>query len=477
MVKSVKRVSVEQLFQQFADIAPNGETAASRLVRALRAGRLPSMPSPVRDGRNRPGQRWSSVLLSDGVDAPFRRHRNVPCWRCSQRQERKGASMERVSMIGIDLAKNSFQVHGARADGSVAFRRKLSRAKILDFMASQQRCTVVMEACASAHYWGREIGGLGHAVRLIPPVYVKAYVKRQKNDAADAEAICEAASRPTMSFVAVKTKEQQARGMLFRTRDLLVRQRTQTINALRGHLAEFGIVAPKGAGPYPSPGVGARGSGHRTCRRRSARWVASCLSRLKVSMGRSETWSGRFIRLRGRMRTCKRLMTVPGIGPITAMAIHAFAPPMESFQRGRDFSAWLGLVPRQHTTGGKPRLGKISKMGQRDLRRLLITGAMTVVRWATRRGRTDDPWLAQDAGAQAEDAGCGGAGQPDGAYRLGADDEEGDLPGSRARSRLRGWQSAGSRRGCGQVGGQARANGRRDGIGKTSFARRAFELA
>ena len=141
------------------------------------------------------------------MDAPFRRHRNVPCWRCRQRQERKGASMERVSVIGIDLAKNSFQAHGARADGSVAVRRKLRRAKILDFMASQPRCTVVMEACASAHYWGREVGGLGHSVQLIPPVYVKAYVKRQKKDAADAEAICEAASRPTMSFVAVKTKE------------------------------------------------------------------------------------------------------------------------------------------------------------------------------------------------------------------------------------------------------------------------------
>ena len=178
--------------------------------------------------------------------------------------------MERVSMIGIDLAKNSFQAHGARADGSVAFRRKLSRAKILDFMASQPRCTVVMEACASAHYWGREIGGLGHAVRLIPPVYVKAYVKRQKNDAADAEAICEAASRPTMSFVAVKTKEQQARGMLFRTRDLLVRQRTQTINALRGHLAEFGVVAPKGpvhihrlASALEDQGLGPAGGGLR----------------------------------------------------------------------------------------------------------------------------------------------------------------------------------------------------------------------
>ena len=141
--------------------------------------------------------------------------------------------MYEVSIIGIDLAKNSFQLHGAQSDGSIAFRKKLSRTKMLDFLASQPRCTVAMEACGSAHHWGREIGRLGHAVQLIPPAYVKAYVKRQKNDAADAEAICEAASCPTMNFVAVKTVEQQARGMLFRTRDLLVRQRTQTIDALR----------------------------------------------------------------------------------------------------------------------------------------------------------------------------------------------------------------------------------------------------
>ena len=154
--------------------------------------------------------------------------------------------MGEVSIIGIDLAKRSFQVHGARADGSVAFRRKLGREKVLDFVASQPRCVVAMEACASAHYWGREIGKLGHEVGLVPPIYVKPFVKRQKNDEADAEAICEAAQRPTMRFVAVKGEEQQARGMLFRTRDLLVRQRTQTINALRGHLAEFGVVAPQG---------------------------------------------------------------------------------------------------------------------------------------------------------------------------------------------------------------------------------------
>ena len=248
--------------------------------------------------------------------------------------------MERVSMIGIDLAKSSFQAHGARADGSVAFRRKLSRAKILDFMASQPRCTVVMEACASAHYWGREIGGLGHAVRLIPPVYVKAYVKRQKNDAADAEAICEAASRPTMSFVAVKTKEQQARGMLFRTRDLLVRQRTQTINALRGHLAEFGVVAPKGPVHI-----------HRLAS--ALEDQVSDLPEAVCALGgllfeQIEGLNGKIGDLEREIHTAarqdedvQRLMTVPGIGPITAMAIQAFAPPMESFQRGRDFSAWL----------------------------------------------------------------------------------------------------------------------------------------
>ena len=238
--------------------------------------------------------------------------------------------MERVSMIGIDLAKNSFQVHGARADGSVAFRRKLSRAKILDFVASQPRCTVVMEACASAHYWGREIGGLGHAVRLIPPVYVKAYVKRQKNDAADAEAICEAASRPTMSFVAVKTKEQQARGMLFRTRDLLVRQRTQTINALRGHLAEFGVVAPKG----PVPWRRRLRIRSRTCRRRSARWVGLLFEQIEGLNGKIGDLEREIHTAARQDEDVQRLMTVPGIGPITAMAIQAFAPPMESFQAG-----------------------------------------------------------------------------------------------------------------------------------------------
>ncbi len=187
--------------------------------------------------------------------------------------------MEGVYIIGIDLAKNSFQLHGARADGSVAFRKKLGRAGLLNFLAKQPRCVVAMEACAGAHRWGREIAKLGHEVRLAPPAYVKPYVKRHKNDAADAEA--------------------------------------------------------------------------------------------------------------------RRLMRIPGVGPVTASAIRAFAPPMENFRRGRDFSAWLGLVPRQHSTGGKPRLGRVSKMGQRDVRRLLVTGAMSVIRQALRRGAPPGSWLAR----------------------------------------------------------------------------------
>ena len=301
--------------------------------------------------------------------------------------------MEEVSIIGIDLAKRSFQVHGAKADGSVAYRGKLSRGKLLGFLASQPGCAVAMEACASAHYWGREILALGHEVKLIPPIYVKPFVKRQKNDAADAEAITEAAQRPTMHFVAVKTEAQQALGMLFRTRDLLVRQRTQTISALRGHLAEYGVVAPKGRTRIGElAGVLEDGDSGLPETVVELGWLL---------LGRIDELDAKIDGLEGKLRAraredeeTARLMTIPGIGPITALALQAFAPPMESFRRGRDFSAWLGLVPRQHTTGGKPRLGRISKMGQRDLRRLLITGAMAVIRHAIRCGANTDPWLA-----------------------------------------------------------------------------------
>ena len=265
---------------------------------------------------------------------------------------------------------------------------------MLEFLGSQPPSVVAMEACASAHYWGRETEKLGHEAKLVPPIYVKPFVKRQKNDTTDAEATSEAAQRPTMSFVAVKTEEQQVRGMVFRTRDLLVRQRTQTINALRGHLAEFGVVAPQGpahvgrlVSALDDPDSGLPDQ---------VRELGRLLLEQIAGLGEKIVGLEKELRISARQdEEAARLMTIPGIGPITAMAFQAFAPPMEGFRRGRDFAAWLGLVPRQHTTGGKPRLGTISKMGQRDLRRLLITGAMTVVQHATRRGETADPWLAR----------------------------------------------------------------------------------
>ncbi len=232
-----------------------------------------------------------------------------------------------------------------------------------------------MEACATSHYWGRELEKLGHAVRLIPPIYVKPFVKRQKNDAADAEAIAEAALRPTMRFVALKTEEQQSRAMIFRARDLLVRQRTQLINALRGHLAEYGVVT-------------ANGIVHAKRLQVEIEDLETRLPLLVRDIGRTYLdqiagCSAKIAELEKTLRaeaalgeTTARLQTMPGIGPIGAMAIEAFAPPMHSFRRGRDFAAWLGLVPRQNSTGGKQILGRTSKMGQRDIRRLLIIGAM-----------------------------------------------------------------------------------------------------
>ena len=302
--------------------------------------------------------------------------------------------MQHAAIIGIDLAKRTFQLHGAAPDGSVVFRKKLSRERLLSFLASQPPALVAMEACASAHHWGREIAGLGHAVRLVPPIYVKPFVKRQKNDAADAEAIAEAASRATMRFVEVKTAEQQGQGMLFRTRDLLVRQRTQSINALRGHLAEFGIVAPQG--PTRVDLLARTVADEATALPAMARDLARLLLDQIAELGERIGALEKEIRRRAPKDTrIARLMTIPGVGAICATAVQAFAPSMTLFRSGRDFAAWVGLTPKQHSTGGKARLGRTSKMGQRDLRRLLIIGASAVVTWAARKGARPGSWLAR----------------------------------------------------------------------------------
>jgi transposase len=308
--------------------------------------------------------------------------------------QEEGASMAQAAIIGIDLAKRTFQLHGAAADGAVLFRKKLTRDQVLAFFAGQAPAVVAMEACASAHHWGREIAALGHKVRLVPPIYVKPFVKRQKNDMADAEAITEAASRPTMRFVEVKSAEQQGQGMLFRTRDLLVRQRTQSINALRGHLAEYGLVAPKG--PARVELLARAIADETTTPPPMVREIARLLLQQIAELGQKIDALEKDIRRRApKDAQIARLMTIPGVGAICATAVQAFCPSMSVFRSGRDFAAWVGLTPRQSSTGGKARLGPTSKMGQRDIRRLLIIGASAVVSWAARKGPPEGSWLAR----------------------------------------------------------------------------------
>src|SRR6266705_2177769 len=301
--------------------------------------------------------------------------------------------MQTIMTIGLDIAKSVFQVHGVDAAGEVVIRRQLKRRSVLAFFEKLPPCLVGIEACASSHYWSRELQTLGHTVRLIPPAYVKPYVKRQKNDTADAEAICEAVTRANMRFVATKTPEQQSCLMLHRTRHLFIRQQTAVINAIRAHLAEFGIVAPVGRnGVEALLDVVADSSDKRV-----PEIARGCLAALGAQLRMLKAQILQFDRLimawQRSNETSKRLDEIPGVGPALATALVASVGDARAFRSGRDFSAWIGLVPKQHSSGGKERLGSISKRGDRYLRSLFTAGALAVIRYATIHGTRHRPWL------------------------------------------------------------------------------------
>ena len=302
--------------------------------------------------------------------------------------------MGEVSTIGLDIAKSIFQIHGVDVDGAVVIRKRVSRAKVLDVFAALPPCLVGIEACPTAHHWSRELQALGHTVRLMPPSYVKAYLKRSKNDANDAAAICEAVTRPSMRFVPTKSEQQQSGLMLHRSRQLLVRQRTMLSNAIRGHMAELGIISAKGRNGTAellkiianeeSDGIPD-----------AAQFSLDVLARQYVAVAAEISAIDK--RIYAWHRSCeesRRLEEVPGIGPIGATALVAEVGDWKAFSSGRSLAAWIGLVPKQHSTGGKERLGSISKQGNRYLRRLLVAGAMAVIRYARQHG-TKRLWLAR----------------------------------------------------------------------------------
>ena len=299
-----------------------------------------------------------------------------------------------VTTVGLDLAKNVFQVHGITDSGEVAFNRALRRAQLLPFFKRLEPSLVGIEACGTSHHWARELIKLGHAVKLIPPVYVKPYVKRGKSDAADAEAICEAVTRPTMRFVEVKTPAQQATLALHRTRDLIVRQRTQTINMMRAQLAEFGIVFPQGVG-YATQFAKRVLDGEQPDLPEVAGDVIAQLSEQLLFLHGKVVWySLEMTRVTKREDHVALLQTIPGIGPITASAIVATVGTGKQFNNGREFAAWLGLTPLNRSSGGKERLGRISKMGDRYIRRLLVIGMMSRMRQIIQKPERYDPWFA-----------------------------------------------------------------------------------
>jgi transposase len=303
--------------------------------------------------------------------------------------------MQAVTTVGFDIAKSVFQVHGINGEGQVAIRQQLRRSRVLGFFKKLSPCVVGIEACASSHHWSRELQALGHTVRLMPPAYVKPYLKRQKNDATDAEAICEAVQRPSMRFVPTKTPDQQACLMLHRTRHLFIRQQTALINAIRAHLAEFGIVAPVGRnGVEALLHVVADPDDERLpeIARECLAALGNQLQRLK---GQILAFDRRITAWHRSNQTSRRLDELPGVGPALATALVASVPDPRAFRSGRDFSAWVGLVPKQNSSGGRERLGNITKQGDRYLRSLFCAGALAVIRYAKIHGTRHRPWLAR----------------------------------------------------------------------------------
>lgn len=298
-----------------------------------------------------------------------------------------------ITTIGLDIAKRVFQAHGVNAAGKAVLRRKLGRSEVLGFFKVLSPCLVGIEACGTAHHWAREIRAFGHEVRLMPASYVKPYVKRGKTDAADAEAICEAVTRPTMRFVPVKSAEQQAVLMLHRTRELLVRQRTMLVNALRGHMAELGVIAPQGIARVADLLVVLMDEDETRLPMLAKLALRGLAAELDAVGRRVADIEAAIVAWHKDNEASRRLATIPGIGPITASAIVATITDPTQFQSARQLAAWIGLVPRQNSSGGKQRQGGISKQGDRNLRRLLVLGATAVIRHARTKTTADTAWL------------------------------------------------------------------------------------
>jgi transposase len=298
-----------------------------------------------------------------------------------------------TATVGLDIAKSVFQVHGVDAAGNVVVRRQLKRRHILRFFQKLPSCLVGIEACATSHHWSRELQAIGHTVRLMPPVYVRPYVKRQKNDAADAEAICEAVTRPNMRFVETKTPEQQGCLMLHRTRHLFIRQQTAVINSIRAHLAEFGIVARVGRQGVAELLDAAADPKERRLPEAARACVIALGMQLRMLKAQVLEFDRRIMAWHRSNATSRRLDDIPGVGPALATALVAGVADPKAFRSARHFAAWVGLVPKQHSSGGKEKLGSISKQGDRYLRGLFTAGALAVIRYAKIHGIGHRPWL------------------------------------------------------------------------------------